>query len=310
MNNIYQDWDAYADASGMGGEAFSSFAVPFLQKETKATRLPLDEEQARILVDIIDSFVEEAHERHRRNLGEGEPERAAGNDLSKELRACVFTRKEMDAAIASGEEEFAGLTPDKIRARLETRNQFFGLFKASFLKRCGDNFAEALKPYLDGEERARAQEIFSIPVDNDECRAVAGTVDDLSESDAHVDLVGVQAQMSWGTRAKEMLAISEEVSSESEEPPKCLIAGFTGKLLTDTEKLLRKLTAVEFLLARLAKGDDDVSVLPFAAVAAARYAYDWVTERKATLQLVGLGGALKELDPSEFNDVEGKEVRE
>ena len=310
MNSIYQAWDVYVDGTGSDEMAFKAFAEPFLTDESKSTPSPLNSEQAGILVDIIDSFVDEAHERHRRDLGDSEPERAVARELSEELRADVFTRDEIDAEISSGKQEFAGLSPDEIRDRLETRNRFFRLFKTSFLDRCGSGFGDALKPYLSKDERTRAEEVFSTPVDANDRVALKSMVEDMSESDDYVDLVSVQSQMARGSCAEEMLAISEEIPAKTGAPPRCLTEGLSGRLLSKAEKLFRKLTAVEFLLARMSQGEDDVSVLPFVAVGAARYAYDWVTERKATLQLVELGSALKDLDPSEFEDAEGKEVRE
>ena len=310
MDNIYQAWDTYATGQGAAGKAeFAPFARQFLLEESRETRLPLNEEQTRILVEIIDSFVDGAQERHRKCLGHPYAEDEAARDLIEEIKTPVFTRDEIEQIVKDGSEEFAGLNPDEIRNRLKIRNNFFSKLKVAILSQQGTDFGEELQPYLSEADRTEAGRLFSTPVGGEEYSAIRKAGQDERQDVAN--MADIRSTLALGNRAKELERIVADESADitaKTEAPKCLLAAFTGKLLSDAEKLARKLTAVEFLLARMALGDDEEAALPFLAVGAARCAYDWVTEHKSAIQLGRLGSALEELEPGTLSETVAKEV--
>lgn len=311
METIYQAWDearaggkamtfaalgqAWDEArAGDKGMAFAAFARKFLLDQSSKTRLPLNGDQVRILVEIVDSFVEGAQERHLKSLGNRHPLDEAARDLVAEFKTPLFTRKEIEGLVRDGSNEFAGLSQTEIRDRLNNRNGFFKRLKTRILSQCSVDFGEELKPYLEEADRAEAERIFSVPI---------GRTDKIEVStEAVADLANVRSALARGNRVSE-LGLKDDDSSDPETAatavPACVLAAFSGKLLTNEEKLLRKLTAVYFLAVRLVAGDDEEAALPFLALGAAQFAYDFVTERKAAYQLAGLGSALEELEPGE-----------
>lgn len=290
MKTIYHAWDEAT--AGDKGMTFVAFARKFLLDQSRATHLPLNEDQVKILVEIIDSFVEKTQERHLKNLENAHPIDEAAKDLNKELQPPLFNDAEIEGIVRDGSKEFAGLSQTEIQGRLKNRTEFFKRQKITFLSRRGADFGEELKPYLKESERAEAERIFSVPI---------GSTDKIEVTPKAVaNLANVQSALVRGNR------VAELVHDDNPDPkmlatavPACVLVAFSGKLFANEEKLLRKLTAVYFLVVRMVAGDDEEAALPFLALGAAQFAYDFVTERKVAYQLASLGSALKELAPDE-----------
>lgn len=300
FENIYVAWDAYAAAAQQkaGEPSLVDFASDFLQKESQATHLPLNREQSDLLVRLVDSFVDETGRRHRALQEDLDAEATATKALAAEIKKPLFTTAEIELAVKSGADEFAGLTESEIKDNLEGRKRFFKAFKGLLFAQQGNDFETVIAPYLPEADRAEAKRLFGKPEGPSPETSVGSELE--SNVQAHVDFVNTQAVLSRGLHAR---SLGGMLSEDGEQPERgaetgsqCLVEAFGGKLFSRAEDLVRKLTAVEFLLARMDLEKDEEAALPFLAVGAARAAYDWVTDRKASYQLSTLATALDDLE--------------
>ena len=298
FDDIYAAWDVY----GAGQQAAQKpsvvdFASDFLQKESQTTHLPLSRDQSDLLVRLVDSFVDETGKRHRSLQDDQNAEATAVKALAEEIKKPLFTQDEIKRAVESGAEEFAGLSESEIRDKLGGRKSFFKAFKNLLFARQGEDFGAVIAPYLPETEQTEVKRLFGEP----QCASPETSVGSELELNvqAHVDFVNTQAILSRGLHAHTMADMLSEADDQPEQnagsAPQCLLEAFGGQLFSRAEDLVRKLTAVEFLLARMDLENDEEAALPFLAVGAARAAYDWVTAKKSAYQLTALATVLDDL---------------
>lgn len=300
FENIYAAWDDYAVQGPQAAKdpSLVDFASDYLQNESQKTHLPLNYEQAKLLVRIIDSFVDDAGKRHREFQSDQDAEVKAVKTLAAEYKKPLFTQDEINQAVKSGAEEFVGLTEDEIRDNLEGRKRLFKRFKGLLFEQQGKDFETLIAPYLPEADRMEAKRLFC-EFDGKGQETHAGADLEVNAKE-HVDFVAAQTVLARGLHARsnaEMLSgDGSEMESDTSKAPQCLVDAFGGKLFSRSEDLVRKLTAVEFLLARMDLEQDQEVALPFLAVGAARAAYDWVTEKKSSYQLATLATILDDLE--------------
>lgn len=277
--NIYLAWDARAaQAPASALPDAKPFLAERLHRESQRTKRPLSAAQADLLAYLVDSFVDEAGRRHRQHGQSATGEDDASKDWANELRTPLYEEKDTD--------QDAGLAA------------FFQRLKLTILSRIGKEFGGELAAHVDDSEHASVQRLFSSPVQKEEWKKLKANALEPDERRGQVELERIKGLLAVGSRAKEIETILAEAAGEHEEAAaKCLTEALASELFSPAEQLVRKLAAADFLLALMnraeataAEGPEEAE-LPFLAVAAARYAYDWLTEWKTTVQLGELAWA-------------------
>lgn len=269
--NIYLSWDSFAARPPDGVPCdVKTFLADYLQRESQTTKLPLKPAQSEMLVELACSYVDEASKRH---LAYAKGEDGASRDWATELQTPLYEEKDQkkDAGLAA----------------------LFRRIKMAILSRTGKKFGTELAAHVDASERQAVERLFTSSVQNDEWARLKQRLLETGERQGEVALERVRGLLAAGARASEIETILAEPDGEEGGEPaaKCLAEALGSELFSPSEQLVRKLAAIDFLLALMDPGEvkdaeeqPTEAELPFLAVGAARYAYDWLTGWKTTIQ--------------------------
>ena len=273
MNDIYSEWDS----GNLELRSFKTFGAGWLKRNSS-----LSEEQARMLVELIDDFVSAATERQRAYMkgpfDSGVAEVARDIDrLPDDVYASV------EEALALDTETFAGMSRGDVEVAVRGRNSLWRRMKELVLGGVenGGLYAD-MKPFVERAEDMETLEFFRPKEGN-----VSGvpSARDFTLEHRHF------GTLRRANAAKSFLNALESDSSDTDwkAGAECLCKGLSSGLLSDEEGVLKRLSALAFLAAWLGEHLDDMAFAPFAALGAAKAAYDFVGTQKSIFLTARIG---------------------
>ena len=280
MKDIYGEWDF----GNLELSSFKTFGAGWLKRNSS-----LSEEQARMLVELIDDFVSAATERQRAYM-KGPPDSGVAEVARDIDRLPGDAYASVEEALAIDAETFAGMSKEDVESAVRGRNSLWRRMKELVLGwvENGGLYAD-MKPFVERAEDMETLEFFR---PKEECKAGSPSARDFTLEHRHL------GTLRRANAAKSVLNALESDSSDADEKAvaDCLCKGLSSGLLSDEEGVLKRLSALAFFAAWLAEHRDDMAFAPFAALGAAKAAYEFVGTQKSIFLTARIGQLCEGVD--------------
>lgn len=301
MNNVFKKWGQEGCTSG----TFLEFAAKELDGVSVGACICLNADQAHVLAEIIDSFVEKTVKRHNSLMSSISPTAAAAHDLA-EIGDMYAT---IDVEVKRAADEFKGMSLEDVKNVVQNGNSFLRTLKQLLMGSRFDAAAEELEKYLPPKEADEAKVLFSCKVKvQGESMSPPISVDD------YLDAVSLSNEFQSATVSgiiDSQLDKTDGLSSRAEVSEMCVQKGLLSPINSFEETLLKKLTALSFFLEWSVNpngiGSDDLTYIPIVAIAAAKSAIECIVSAKSTVLSLKLYQVKAAFD--EATSGTGEEVR-
>ena len=286
MDDIYKAWDSSQPME------FMVFGADYLRSRTTLT-----DEQAKLLVALVDEFVEAATRRQMKYI-EGVSD-IANAQIARDVESIPESvYSSVDEALSRSAVEYAGMSRKEVELAVKGKNRFWRRLRNMILGDAEDGgLAGEMKPLLD---KAMSGEVaaFFHPVQDSQMDVGSVESSTVPQSDAYVHEQKVMGTLRRANISQIQLDELKELESSEMRPTasECVIKGLGSGLMSVEEGVLKRLAALQLIVAYLAEHGDEVDFAPLAALGAAKTAYELVGTQKASLHLARMDQLMEAVD--------------
>ena len=286
MDDIYKAWDSSQPME------FMVFGADYLRSRTTLT-----DEQAKLLVALVDEFVEAATRRQMKYMeGVGD---IANAQIARDVEGIPESvYSSVDEALSQSAVEYAGMSREEVELAVKGKSRIWLRLRNMILGDAEDGgLAGEMTPLLEKAMSAEVAAFFLPTSDSPQKDGPMGN-EAVPPADVYVHEQKVIGTLRRANISQMQLDGLKELES-SEMRPKaslCVIKGLCSELMSAEEGTLKRLAALQLLVAYLAEHGDEIDFAPFAALGAAKTAYELVGTQKTSLHLARIDQLMEAVD--------------